>query len=723
MYLKTIFYLVLIPIIYLLCNLSACTKKGPPVAKIETVTESFHGVTVSDPYRWLENWDDQEVQSWSEGQNIYARNYLNNLPMVEALEQRIKQIRMAKIISYYAMSWQGEKLFALKYQPPLNESLLVVLPDADHPDQEKIIVDPNAMDTTSSTSIDWYVPSPDGKYVAVSMSVGGSESGDLYIFDVENAAQVDVVVPRVNGGTAGGDVAWLSDGSGYYYTRYPRQAERPEADMNFFQQVWFHQIGSPTNADRHITGKDAPRIAEFRLDMHYKSGKLLITMQRGDSGEFEYYILNPGGELFKLASYADKISQTILAPDNYLFLISQQKAPRGKILRLSMRDLNMNKAKEIIPEGENTIVSSFYSKSQVVVTKERIYVTYQLGGPDEIRAYDYNGNSLPSPEVLPVSSVYELTSFNGNDILYRNASYLEPPAWFHFEAAFNQTRQTVLIDEYPVDYSDCEVIRDFATSKDGTQIPVNIIRSKEINLDGSHPVMLTAYGGFGSSNTPVFSSLRRIWIEQGGVYAVANIRGGGEFGKDWHRGGMLTNKQNCFDDFAAAMHYMIEQKYTTREKLAIIGGSNGGLLMGAILTQFPNMFKATVATVGIYDMIRSELTPNGSFNIPEYGSVKNEDQFTALYAYSPYHNVKDGTAYPAVLFMTGANDPRVDPMHSRKMTARLQAASISDAPILLRTSAGTGHGYGTPLTERIREDVHKFSFLFQQLNMVYNRID
>jgi prolyl oligopeptidase len=723
MYKKSIYFLILIPIFYLVFGLSGCTKGEPPVAKKENVADTFHGVTVSDPYRWLENWDDQAVQSWSEGQNTYARNFLNNLPSVDALQERIKEIRMAKTVSHYETEWQGGKLFAMKYQPPLNQSLLVILPNADQPDQEKVLVDPNAMDTTHSTSIDWYVPSPDGKYVAVSMSVGGSESGDLYIFDTESATQVDVVIKRVNGGTAGGDMTWLPDGSGYYYTRYPRQGERPDEDMNFFQQIWFHQMGSSIDTDRYVFGKDAPRIAEFRLAMHYKTGKLLITMQRGDSGEFEYYILNPDGKMVKLASYADKISEAILAPGNYLFLISQQEAPRGKILRLSMSNPAITKAKEIIPQGDNTIVSSFYSKSQVIVTKERIYITYQLGGPDEIRAFDYNGNSLPSPGLLPVSSVYELSSFNGNDILYRNASYIEPPAWYHFETAFNQTRKTALANEYPVDYSDCEVVRDLAISKDGTQIPVNIIRRKGITLDGSHPVLLTAYGGFGSSNSPGFSSLNRIWIEQGGVYAVANIRGGGEFGEEWHRGGMLTNKQNCFDDFVAAMQYMIDQKYTTREKMAIIGGSNGGLLMGAILTQFPDMFKATVAMVGLYDMIRSELTPNGSFNIPEYGTVEDEDQFRALYAYSPYHNVKDETAYPAVLFMTGANDPRVDPMHSRKMTARLQEATTSVAPILLRTSAGTGHGYGTPLAERIKEDVHKFSFLFQQLNMTYSRID
>jgi prolyl oligopeptidase len=248
-------------------------------------------------------------------------------------------------------------------------------------------------------------------------------------------------------------------------------------------------------------------------------------------------------------------------------------------------------------------------------------------------------------------------------------------------------------------------------------VPVNIVRRKGVKLDGSNPVLLTGYGGYGISIEPGFSVLRRIWIDHGGVYAQANLRGGGEFGEQWHREGMLTSKQNVFDDFAAAMQYMIDAGYTSPEKLAIVGGSNGGLLMGAMITQHPELCRAVLSSVGIYDMLRVELTPNGEFNIPEFGTVKNLDQFRALYAYSPYHNVKDGTAYPSVLFLTGANDPRVDPMHSRKMTARLQAASSSGRPVLLRTSSKTGHGSGTPLTEQIDRSVHYHAFLLNELGL------
>ena len=270
----------------------SCSKGGPPVAKKVNVTDTLHGVIVSDPYRWLENWDNPDVREWSEAQNKYARNYLNNLKTVDKLQHRIEQIRTANVVSYYDVEHHTGRLFAMKYQPPLNQSLLVVMPEADHPDEEKILVDPNVLDTTNSTSIDWYVPSFDGKRVAVSMSVGGSESGDLYIIDSETGDRIDKIIPRVNGGTAGGDVAWLQDGSGFYYTRYPRTGERAEEDLAFYQQVWFHRLGEEDSADQYVIGKESPRIAEYRLQMQENSGLLIITMQRGDSGNLSTISLN-----------------------------------------------------------------------------------------------------------------------------------------------------------------------------------------------------------------------------------------------------------------------------------------------------------------------------------------------------------------------------------------------------------------------------------------------
>mgnify|MGYP001032157359 CR=1 FL=1 len=301
--------------------------------------------------------------------------------------------------------------------------------------------------------------------------------------------------------------------------------------------------------------------------------------------------------------------------------------------------------------------------------------------------------------------------------MFSVSSFLSPTAWYRYDGKTNKTQKTKLSSKSKVDFSDIEVVREFTKSKDGTRVPINILRKKGIKLRGQHTALLTGYGGYGFSYGPYFDPGLRIWFDEGGVFAIANIRGGGEYGEKWHKDGMLMKKQNSFDDFYACMRYLVESGHTTEEKLAIEGGSNGGLLMGAMITQHPEAMKAVVSHVGIYDMLRSELSSNGKFNIPEFGTVKNKANFSAMYAYSPYHNVKERTLYPSVLFLTGANDARVDPMHSRKMTAILQANNSSDNPILLRTNANTGHGGGTPLKERIEQQTDVLTFLFHQLGM------
>jgi prolyl oligopeptidase len=297
-------------------------------------------------------------------------------------------------------------------------------------------------------------------------------------------------------------------------------------------------------------------------------------------------------------------------------------------------------------------------------------------------------------------------------------TYLQPRTWYSFTKDAEKPKTTKLASTSPADFSDCEVIREFATSKDGTKVPMSILRKKGTKLDGTNPTLLYGYGGYGVSLNPRFSAAKRVWLEQGGVYVVANIRGGAEYGEEWHKNGNLTKKQNVFDDFAACAKQLIDQKYTTTAKLAIEGGSNGGLLMGAMITQHPELFRAVVSHVGIYDMLRAEFHPNGAFNVTEFGTVKNEEQFKALYAYSPYQNVKDGTAYPAVFLLTGLNDGRVDPANSLKMAARLQAATSSKRPILLQVG-GSGHGIGDSLSTAIDKQADVYAFLFEQLGMEY----
>ncbi len=690
---------------------------GPPVAKKEKVEDTFHGVTVREEYRWLEDAGSADVKAWSDAQNQYARDHLSKLPARARLRARLKEILGARSVSHHHLQVRGDRVFAMKRQPPREQPFLVVLPALQKPDRARVLLDPLDLDPKGTTAIDWYVPSPDGKLVAVSLSKVGSEAGDLHVYDVEKGKEVDTVIPRVHNGTAGGHVAWAPDGKGYYYTRYPRGKERPKEDLDFYQQLYYHELGTPTEKDRYELGKDLPRIAEIRVQMHNATGRLLCTVQNGDGGEFAHYVRSPDGKWRQFAGFKDRLVQATWGSAGDLYIVSRDGAPRGKIVRIDFSTLDVKKPTVVVPEGKDSIVTDFWGKPTVLPMKSRLYVLYQQGGPSTVKAFDLAGSPVQGPRAFAVARVEELTPLDGDDLVYAVGSFTEPTAQYHSDARAQITNKLPLTSPAAVSFADIEVIREFATSRDGTKVPVSILKPKAAKLDGKNPCLVTGYGGYGLNIEPTFRPEYRVLFDAGFVIAVANLRGGGEYGEAWHTAGCLTRKQNVFDDFAAVLRHMIDQKYTNSERLAILGASNGGLLMGATLTQHPELMKCVVSHVGIYDMLRVELSPNGAFNVPEFGTVKDEAQLRALLAYSPYHNVKDGTKYPAVLFLTGANDPRVDPMQSRKMTARLQAATASKAPILLRTSETAGHGLDTSLSERIEEESDVYAFLLSQLGV------
>jgi prolyl oligopeptidase len=400
----------------------------------------------------------------------------------------------------------------------------------------------------------------------------------------------------------------------------------------------------------------------------------------------------------------------VFGKDGKIYLLSNRDAPRGAVLTVPIARPKIASAQTIVPESGAVITS-------LLPTADRLYVVDLVGGPSEVRVFDLNGTFRGMLPTAPVATVSGLLPLKGDEILYGTETYLENFAYFKYDPKSNGAARTRLVNSSSVDFSDCEVVRDSATSKDGTKIPMNILRRKGTVADGSSPLLLYGYGGYDISETPRFSARNRLWMDQGGVYVDANIRGGGEYGEAWHDAGKLTKKQNVFDDFIACAEYLIGKKYTSPSHLAIEGGSNGGLLMGAALTQRPDLFRAVVSHVGIYDMLRVELFPNGAFNVTEFGTVKDPEQFRALYAYSPYHHVVDGVKYPAVLMLTGDNDGRVDPANSRKMTARLQAATGSPYPVLLRTSSASGHGFGSSLDEVIAQGTDVFAFLSDQLGV------
>jgi prolyl oligopeptidase len=507
-------------------------------------------------------------------------------------------------------------------------------------------------------------------------------------------------------------VEWNADNTGFYYTRFPQGDERPKEDDNFYQQVYFHKLGTPASTDLYVIGREYPKIAEIRLSSTENGRFILATVANGDGGDFLHYLMGPGGKWVQITSYEDQVKETAFGPDGTLYMLSRRNAPKGRILAVRLTGGRPSQPVVVVEEGEWSMIS-------LLPTKNRIYVQQILGGPERLTAFDLKGKLLDVLTTDSIASVGGMVSLGGDDILYGVETYTTPFAFHRYDVARRKSERTALAQPARIDLSDIEVSREFATSKDGTRVPMNILRKRGTPLNGNNPTILYGYGGYGINENPSYAAGMRIWFDHGGVYVAANLRGGGEYGEGWHTAGKLTSKQNVFDDFAACARSLVDRKYTSPSRLAIMGGSNGGLLMGAALTQHPDLFRAVVSYVGIYDMLRVELFPNGEFNITEYGSVKNPGQFKALYAYSPYHRVVDGTEYPAVLFLTGDHDGRVDPANSRKMTARLQAATASGLPILLRTSSNAGHGIGTRLNDYVAQQADVYAFLFQQLEMEF----
>ncbi len=695
---------------------------APPATPKRPVTDEYQGVKVTDDYRWLENWDDPAVKQWSAAQNARTRDYLDHLSARPLIKEHVRELVAASSVSYHYLQFRDGVLFANRYQPPQQQPVLVAMRSVDDPAGAKVIFDPNAASAKGSLAMDFYVPSFGGKYVAAALSENGSEDSSAHVFEVATGKELPDIVPRVNFATAGGSIAWKGDNSGFYYTRFPQGKERPAEDANFYQQVYFHKLGTDSKQDTYIIGKEFPRIAEILLSTSDDGRWLLASVGNGDGGQYAHYVMDSAGKWTQITRFEDGVVSMKFGADAVLYLLSRKDAPRGQILSLPLEQLDLAQARVVVPQssGSGSDDANRASIEEFVPAPGHLYVIDILGGPSRVRVFDTRGRALPAPPLPPVSAVDDMISTAGGDVLFYTSTYLEPPAWYRFDAASGKATRTALFETSPVKFEDAEVVRDFVVSKDGTRIPVSIVRRKGTRLDGNNPTLLSGYGGYGINEKPYFvGPFTRLWLDQGGVFVDVNLRGGAEYGEEWHKAGNLTHKQNVFDDFLATAQYLIDQRYTSPAHLAIVGGSNGGLLMGAAFTQRPDLFRAVVSFVGIYDMLRVELDPNGAFNVTEFGSVKDPGQFKALYAYSPYHHVQDGTPYPAILMPTGENDHRVNPMESRKMIARLQAASSSGYPILLRTTSSAGHGIGTALDEQIEEDADVFSFLFDQLGIKY----
>jgi prolyl oligopeptidase len=670
------------------------------------VTSTYHGFDVVEDYQWLEDASSEETVAWTTAQQARTREFFDGIPWRDILRSRVEELKRGARASYTRLTSGGSTCFALKEQTPKQQPFLVTLADLDDIATERVVVDPNVMDPSGETNIDFFVPSPDGERVAVSLSEHGTEDGTLHVYDVASGEVVGEPIPHVN--LMGGSVAWRHDGSGFWYTL-------PGDPEGFYQRVWFRELsGAPDRVDL-ADGFAEERIAESFLSTSPDGRWVMDRVQRGDGGEWQIFLRAQSGDgaWWQVADIHDKCVHAVLGSDA-LYLLSRRDAPRGKVLRLPLtRGATVTDADEIVPASGVVI-------EDLAVTRGTVWVVDMIGGPQQVRRFDLDGGPLPPVEVPPVSSVSwyftRLARLGPDRVAWLCDSFTEPPTWW-VTADEDAPRRTSLRTTSPVDLSGYEVTREIATSKDGTRVPLTVIAAPGGSRDGSAPALLTAYGGFNISLVPRFDPDLLLWLEQGGVYAEANIRGGGEFGEEWHHAGRLTAKQNCFDDFLACADHLVSSGITSRDRLAILGGSNGGLLMGAVLTQRPEIARVVVAAVPVMDSLRSETTTNGVYNTAEFGSVEDPEEFKAMLDYSPYHNVVDGTDYPSVLLTAGENDTRVDAWHAKKMTARLQAATRSGRPVLLRLESG-GHLSGS-LDQEIDESTDLHAFIFDQLGLGY----
>lgn len=689
------------------------TPPAYPATRIDPVVDAVGSLSITDPYRWLEDGKSEEVTRWIDAQNRFTRGVLDKFPGQRALADRIRSLESSESARHDQIAVRPGVVFALEIVPPKEQWALVAMkPDADVK-SARVLVDPNAIDKTGRTTIDFYAPSVDGKLVAVSLSQGGTEDGTVHVVDVATGKETGDVIPHVNGGTAGGSVTWNASGTGFWYTRYPKKGERPDADLPFYQQAYFHKLGDKLESDAYVLGKELPKIVEITMQTRADGKLVLLRAANGDGGEVAYYLGDASGKFAPITTYADKITEARFGADGRIYLLSHQGAPRGKIVRVPADKPVVASAELVVPEGKGTI-------KELAVTSSKLFVTELLGGPSVLRVFDLAGKELAPVALPPVARVEGLVAGEGDDVFYSVTTYLAPTAWYRANGASAPVK-TSMAETSRADFSDAEVLREECTSKDGTKVPLTILWKKGTKRTKDNPTLLTAYGGFDISMEPSFKAHNRVMLDADGVVAIANLRGGGEFGEAWHEAGMKTKKQNVFDDFIGCAEHLVKTDVTAPDRLAIRGGSNGGLLMGAAVTQRPDLFQAVVGEVGLFDMLRFENDPNGVFIATEYGSVKNPDELRALYAYSPYHRVVEGTRYPATLLTAGTNDPRVAAWHARKMAARLQSASAGQAPILLLTR-DAGHGIGSSLSQKVDDLTDLYSFVFFALEVDYQHV-
>ncbi len=685
----------------------ASAPSGPPKTEKRPLEENLHGTKIVDNYRWLEDGKTPETQKWVADEMAYTRGVLDPLPGRDAIHTRLTEL--LSIGSIGAPLIAGKYYFYTRRDGMQNQPILYVRERVDGKD--RVLVDANQLAADGTIALDWYQPSENGKYLAYGTSPSGSEMSTLHILETKTGNSLPDTIER----TRGASIAWMHDNSGFYYTRYPKKGDVPEGQEVYNRHVFYHDLGSDPAADTKIfgEGRDPEDWPSVSLD---NDGRLLlITVEQGwTKSELFLMDLKKGTPPTRITTGKNFLYSASVY-NGRLYIVTNEDAPRYRVFVTEAGNYERDDWKEIIPQTDAVLQGA-------AVWGGKLFTQYEQNASSQLKIFDIEGTKLRELALPAIGAVYGSDGkWDRDEIFYGFQSFMMPPSIYRYDLKSGATSLWAKVDAPAIDPAAYEVQQEWYSSKDGTKVPMFVVFKKGLKKDGHNPTLLTAYGGFNVSVTPAFSRPAYLWMEHGGVYAAANLRGGAEFGEDWHRAGMLGNKQNVFDDMIAAAEHLIAEKYTDKNHLAIQGGSNGGLLMGAMMTQRPDLFRAVVCQVPLLDMLHYQDFQIAKLWIPEYGSADNPEQFKWLYAYSPYHHVKSGTEYPAVLFMTADTDTRVDPMHAKKMAALMQGeAKNGDSrtrPILLRIETKAGHGAGKPVTKQIEEFTDIYSFLFWQMGV------
>lgn len=668
--------------------------KCPPPTRVEEVKETIHGVVVSDPYRWLEDQNSPETRAWIDTQNACTQSLLKTLPGSDAIAKRLGEL--IKVDTIRLPSQRGGRYF---YSKRAAGQDLFVLYMRRGTGPEEVLMDPASLSADHTTSVNFEGLSDDGKLVAYGVRKGGEDEVSIHFIDTDTRKDIPDSLPRARYISG---ASFKTDKSGFYYSKLTDDGPR----------AYYHAMGTNPEQDKKIFGDGFASDKILVVGVSEDGRYLLLTLLYGsacEKSEIYFQDLARGGPITPIVKTIDSCFQGEIAGDT-LYLQTNWKAPKWRVLSVPLANPAQENWKETIPESESRLENFRLAGGKIIAQ-------YSHNAASELKVFEADGKAAGEIALPALGDVNGITGrWRDSDAFLSFQSFAIPSTIYRFNVS-QRALAVWAMPAVPLDASQFEVKQIWYESKDKTRVPMFLFYKKGLKLDGSNPTLMTAYGGFDVSETPAFRDDAVVWAEHGGVFAMPALRGGGEFGEDWHHAGMLEKKQNVFDDFFAAAEWLVANRYTQPQRLAIIGRSNGGLLMGAAMTQRPDLFGAIVCGYPLLDMVRYQKFLVARFWVTEYGSSDNPQQFPFIYAYSPYHHVVKGTKYPAVLFLTGDSDTRVAPLHARKMTAEMQAAQGGDKPILLMYDTKLGHSEGRPVSKIIEEDTDVLQFLFAEVGV------